>query len=157
MTEREPSGPDSPRWCYDEAFSRNLGLVTQEEQQKLRNYRVAIVGMGGVGGVHLMTLARLGIGKFTIADPDTFEVGNFNRQFGATIRGLGHNKAEFMAAEVRSVNPEVEVTVFGEAVTPANVGAFLEGANVLVDGIDFFELPVRRLLFQEARSAASGR
>ncbi len=39
--------------------------------------------MGGVGGVHLMTLARLGIGKFTIADPDTFELANFNRQYGA--------------------------------------------------------------------------
>ena len=68
------------KWSYDEAFKANRGLISEEEQEKLRNCRVAIAGMGGVGGIHLVTLARLGIGKFTIADPDVFEVANFNRQ-----------------------------------------------------------------------------
>ena len=58
---------DKVNWSYEEAFSRNLGIFTKEEQETLRNSRVAIIGMGGVGGVHLMTLTRLGIGKFTIA------------------------------------------------------------------------------------------
>src|SRR5688572_3034414 len=80
------------KWTYEDAFKRNRGLITEEEQQKLRNSRVAIAGMGGVGGVHLITLARLGIGKFTIADPDVFDVPNFNRQYGATISNLGRNK-----------------------------------------------------------------
>ncbi|HSG22550.1 MAG TPA: ThiF family adenylyltransferase, partial [Azonexus sp.] len=65
---------------YDEAFSRNIGWVTEAEQQRLRQSRVAIGGLGGVGGVHLLTLARLGIGRFTIADFDVFDVVNFNRQ-----------------------------------------------------------------------------
>src|SRR5688572_27053803 len=93
-------------WSYEEAFCRNLGLISREEQQKLRNSRVAIAGMGGVGGVHLLTLARLGIEKFTIADPDEFELANFNRQAGANIETLGQSKAGIMAAQARLINPE---------------------------------------------------
>jgi molybdopterin/thiamine biosynthesis adenylyltransferase len=138
------------RWSYQEAFARNLGLVSPEEQQQLRDSRVAIVGMGGVGGVHLTTLARLGVGKFSIADPDTFEVANFNRQVGATTQSLGRSKVEVMAEEVRAINPEVELRLF-QAVTPENVADFLDGAGVLIDSIDFFEIAARRQIFAEAR------
>lgn len=137
-------------WSYEEAFCRNLGLITAAEQQKLRLSRVAIAGMGGVGGVHLMTLARLGIGKFTIADPDAYEVGNFNRQFGATTRTLGQNKAEVMAAEAQAVNPDLDIRVFSEAVTRDNVHDFLGEADLFLDGVDFFALEARRLLFRTA-------
>src|SRR5579859_1083929 len=89
-------------WSYREAFSRHRGLLSDEDQERLRRSRVALVGMGGVGGAHLLTLARLGIGSFHIADPDRFEVANFNRQPGATIRNLGRNKAEAMADEAKS-------------------------------------------------------
>ena len=141
----------SPTWSYDEAFARNLGLITRDEQRRLRDSRVAIAGMGGVGGVHLMTLARLGVGRFTIADPDSFETANFNRQYGATLRNMGRGKAEAMAEESQQVNPELDVRVFRERITPANVGDFLEGASVVIDGIDFFAFDARRLLFREAR------
>jgi molybdopterin/thiamine biosynthesis adenylyltransferase len=157
MTQSEPTGgaraerATPSRWSYEEAFSRNVGLIDREEQQRLRSSRVSIVGMGGVGGVHLITLARLGVSQFTIADPDTFGAVNFNRQYGATTRSLGRNKAEVMAEEARAINPEVEVTVLPGGIGPENVGQFLDGADVLVDGIDFFELPVRRLLFRQAR------
>src|SRR4051812_19668227 len=57
---------------YDEAFSRNLGWVTEAEQQRLRRARVCIAGLGGVGGIYLLTLARLGIGAFSVADFDRF-------------------------------------------------------------------------------------
>jgi len=142
--------PSEPDWSYEEAFSRNLGLLTQADQEKLRHSHVAIAGMGGVGGVHLMTLTRLGIGKFTIADPDVFEVGNFNRQCGANMRTIGKNKAEVMANEARLVNPEVEIRVLPEAITQQNVSDFLPGADILVDGVDFFSIEARRLLFRSA-------
>src|SRR5215510_5748214 len=102
---RDEAAERRAQWSYEEAFKRNRGLITEAEQQKLRNSRVAIAGMGGVGGVHLITLARLGIGKFTIADPDVFEVANFNRQYGATISNLGRNKAEAMAEAALEINP----------------------------------------------------
>ena len=63
-----------------EAFSRNIGLLTQADQDKLANATVAIPGMGGVGGVHLITMTRTGVGKFHLADFDVFEPANVNRQ-----------------------------------------------------------------------------
>lgn len=144
-------GPAAPDFSYGQAFARHLGLINAEEQARLRRARVAVLGMGGVGGIHLITLTRLGIGAFHVADPDGFEVANFNRQYGANVRTLGRNKAEVMAEEARAINPELDLRVFAEAVTPANVGAVLDGVDVLVDGIDFFALDTRRLVFREAR------
>ena len=146
---RESSGPRA--WSYEEAFSRNLGLVTPEEQQKLRRSTVAIPGMGGVGGIHLMTLVRQGVGRFRIADVDTFEVANSNRQYGAEIDTLGRVKAEVMAEKARAVNPEVILDVLPEPIGARNVGRFLEGVDVVLDGIDFFSFDVRRVLFREAQ------
>src|SRR3954462_13106999 len=108
--------PDHAAFSYQEAFARHLGLVNSEEQDRLRSSRVAIAGMGGVGGIHLITLARLGIGAFHIADPDDFELVNFNRQFGATTRTLGRGKAEVMAEAARAVNPELRLRNFSEAI-----------------------------------------
>ena len=65
---------------YDKAFSRNIGWVTQDEQARLRSARIAIAGLGGVGGAHLLTLARLGIARFVISDFDEFDLHNMNRQ-----------------------------------------------------------------------------
>lgn len=138
-------------WSYEEAFSRNLGLINPQEQQLLRNARVAIPGMGGVGGLHLMTLTRMGIGKFRVADADAFEAKNFNRQFGATIETIGRPKAEVLAANAKAVNPEAEIDAWTEFVTPANVAEFLEGVDLVVDSVDFFAFETRRLLFREAQ------
>jgi molybdopterin/thiamine biosynthesis adenylyltransferase len=132
---------------YDVAFSRNIGWVSQLEQKRLRGARVAIAGLGGVGGVHLLTLARLGIGAFHVADFDTFGLHNINRQAGAFVSTVDRPKAEVMAATVRDINPAVDLTVFAEGVTAANVDAFLEGVDVYVDGIDFFAMEARRLIF----------
>lgn len=142
---------DTGAFSYQEAFARHRGLFNPEEQKRLCSSRVAIAGMGGVGGIHLITLARLGIGAFNIADPDYFELVNFNRQYGATLRSLRQGKAEVMAEEARAVNPELQLRVFSEAITPENVSEFLDGVDVFVDGIDFFDIDARRLAFREAR------
>jgi molybdopterin/thiamine biosynthesis adenylyltransferase len=138
-------------WSYETAFARHRGLLDGAEQERLRGSRVAIAGMGGVGGIHLATLARLGIGSFHLADPDMFDVANFNRQHGATVGTLGRNKALVMAEEAVAINPEVDVKAFPEAIGPDNVAAFLDGVDVLVDGIDFFNVAARRLVYREAR------
>lgn len=138
-------------WSYDEAFMRNVGLISAAEQHGLRNSRVAIAGMGGVGGIDLVSLARLGVGKFTIADPDIFEIRNTNRQYGAMSSNYGRLKAEVMRDIVQDINPRAEVNVFCEHIGPENAAAFLKDADVFVDGIDAFELDLRRLLFRQAR------
>jgi molybdopterin/thiamine biosynthesis adenylyltransferase len=137
---------------YAEAFSRNVGLVSTAEQQRLREARVAVAGMGGVGGWYLLALARLGIGSFSIADFDRFELANFNRQAGATRATLGRPKVEVMAEAVRDINPTAEIRRFEEGFTEANADAFLDGAAVALDGIDFFAMPARRLLFRRAHT-----
>jgi len=131
-------------------FSRNLGLLTAREQGQLATSRVAIPGLGGVGGIHVTTLARLGIGRFHLADPDTFEVVNFNRQFGATMETVGRAKVEVMAEWVGKVNREAEVVSFPEGIHAGNIDCFLDGVDIVIDGLDFFALDARRLLFREA-------
>lgn len=139
-------------FSYDQAFSRNIGWVTEAEQQRLRGKRIAIAGMGGVGGVHLLTLARLGIGHFHIADFDTFDVVNFNRQAGASLSHLDMPKTEVMAAMARDINPELDIQVFPDGVSADNLDAFLAGVDLYVDGLDFFVFTMRRATFAACRS-----
>jgi molybdopterin/thiamine biosynthesis adenylyltransferase len=136
---------------WDDAFVSNRGLLTAEEQAVLRRSVIAIPGMGGVGGQHLLTLARLGIGGFSIADADTFELRNLNRQPGATMATLGRRKTEVMAELARAVNPHLALRALPEDVGPSNIDRFLEGCQLVVDGIDFFRIQARRLVFRRAR------
>ena len=73
---------------YDQAFLRNIGLLTQAEQEKLKRAKIAIPGMGGVGGLHLITMVRSGVGKFHVSDFDVFEPVNINRQYGANPKWM---------------------------------------------------------------------
>ena len=139
-----------PRFSHREAFERNIGLITEQESTQLAEKLVVIPGCGGVGGVHAQTLARLGVGRFRLADPDAFALANFNRQIGATMQTLGENKAEVTARMIRAINPAADVTVFKNGVSKENTSEFVAGADLLIDGIDFFALPIRRALFQEA-------
>tara|TARA_R110001592_G_scaffold126336_1_gene337470 strand:- start:100008 stop:100859 length:852 start_codon:yes stop_codon:yes gene_type:complete len=132
---------------YSEAFSRNLGWLTEKEQNLLRGKRIAIAGLGGVGGSHLLTLCRLGIGKFHISDMDHFEIGNFNRQAGAFLSTVGQPKVDVLARMARDINPELELQTFEAGITLENMDAFLEGVDLYVDSLDFFELDIRRAMF----------
>ena len=107
--------------------------------------------MGGVGGSHLLTLARLGISRFNVADFDTFELHNMNRQAGARASSLGRPKVEVLSEMAQDINPEVEANAFPEGVTEDNLSAFLEGVDVYVDGLDFFVLDMRRKVFAACR------
>lgn len=136
---------------YDEAFSRNLGWVTPQEQSRLKGARVAVAGMGGVGGVHVQGLVRLGIGAMNISDFDTFEFANFNRQAGAAVSALGRPKVEVMREHVLDVNPEVDLRVFPRGVEENNLADFLGDVDVLIDAIDFFANGVRPAVYEAAR------
>ena len=134
-------------FSYEQAFSRNLGWVTLDEQNALRRKRVAIAGLGGVGGIHLLTLARLGIGAFKIADFDLFDIPNFNRQVGATLSNNGKPKAEVLAAMARDINPELDIEVYPKGVDESNLADFLAGVDLYVDGLDFFAFSARQATF----------
>ena len=134
-------------FSYQQAFARNIGWVTPAEQSVLKGKRIAIAGMGGVGGVHLLTLARLGVGAFHVADFDTFDIANFNRQVGATMSTLGLPKVDVLAEMARDINPELHITRFPSGISGANLAAFFEGVDLYVDGLDFFAFDARQQTF----------
>jgi sulfur-carrier protein adenylyltransferase/sulfurtransferase len=136
------------QFTYDAAFERNIGWFTEAEQLALRGKRVAIAGMGGVGGVHLITLTRLGIGAFNIADFDEFSLANFNRQMGANVDTIDRPKAEVMERMALAVNPELRIRRFDEGVTDANLDDFLKDVDLFVDGFDFFVMDIRRSVYK---------
>lgn len=137
---------------YLEAFSRNLGFLSQEEQLRIKNAKVAIAGLGGTGGAQVHALSRLGIGRFHLADPDTFELVNFNRQSGATVPNLGRRKTDVARETILAVNPEAEVSVFEDGVGVGNIDSFLQGVDVVVDSLDFYCFEERFLLYGKARA-----
>ena len=140
-------------FSYSLAFSRNLGWLTEDEQQQLRQKRVAIAGMGGVGGIHLLTLARLGIEKFTIADFDVFELANFNRQIGAGVASLKRPKVDVLTQMVKDINPACDLRVYGQGVLPENVTEFFKDIDLYVDGLDFFAFEAREQIFAHCHKA----
>ena len=140
-------------WSSEKAFNRNLGLIAVAEQQRMSESLVVIPGCGGIGSTVAETLARLGVGRFRLCDPDSFDIANFNRQMGATIASVGMNKAEATRQRILSINPHAEVEIFSEPVSSKNAEQFVAGASVVLDGIDFFVLGARRALFKAAADA----
>lgn len=136
---------------FEQAFSRNIGIFSQEEQEKLAKTTVAIPGMGGVGGIYLITLVRSGVGRFHLADMDIFEPVNVNRQYGGKVNHLGNPKLPAMVDEALSINPYLDITPFPDGIGPGNLDPFLDGVDVVLDGLDFFAFDVRRALFNRAR------
>jgi molybdopterin/thiamine biosynthesis adenylyltransferase len=144
---RAAAGSTSRQFDYATAFSRNIGWLTEAEQERLRHKRIAIAGVGGVGGFHLTTLARLGIGKFNISDFDVFELANFNRQAGAMMSTIGRPKVDVLADMAKDINPDCDVRLFDDGVNEGNISRFFEGVDLYVDGLDAFAFESRQRVF----------
>jgi molybdopterin/thiamine biosynthesis adenylyltransferase len=137
---------------YERAFHRNVGWITSNEQQLLRTKRVAVGGLGGCGGVHVTTLARMGIGAFNLADFDRFELANFNRQAGARMSTLGKPKLDVVCDMALDINPELNINSFPEGIVDGVIDNFLQGVDVYVDAIDVFALEMRRKVYARCRA-----
>jgi molybdopterin/thiamine biosynthesis adenylyltransferase len=103
--------------------------------------------LGGVGGVHLLTLCRLGIGNFHIADFDEFAIANFNRQIGANVSNLGRPKVDALVEMALDINPELKIKAFPTGIDEQNIESFLDGVDIYIDGLDFFAFSARQLVF----------
>lgn len=120
---------------YEEITERNLGIV--RNQNCLRNAKVSIGGCGGAGGETAVTLARMGVGSLSLADSDNFEISNLNRQFGATQKTVGLNKAEVIKEIIKEINPECMVKVLPKGIDDTNVDEFLKGSKIALEEIDY--------------------
>lgn len=144
MADQTKSWPQSYRQMVD----RNIGLLSVAEQQHLRESKVCVLGLGGLGGTVLEVLVRCGIGAFSVVDKDTFEASNLNRQLLAVNETLGQKKIDVAVERARAINPQVVVET-AETVTKQNVDHLLDGAAAAVMAID--QLPPCILVSRAAR------
>lgn len=140
-----------PDRTYDQSFSRNIGILTSAEQKRLSTCSVAIAGIGGIGSNSAITLARMGVGKFRLADFDRFEYANINRQYGAFVDTIGHSKVDVVAHEIRRINPQAEVYLEPKGFSRENAARLLDGADLVIDAIDFYSIAAHLDFHREAR------
>ncbi|KPJ52143.1 MAG: hypothetical protein AMJ37_03470 [Dehalococcoidia bacterium DG_18] len=137
---------------YQRIFSRNIGIFTQSEQDKLRDSTIAIAGAGGVGGLLAERLIRVGVGQLKIVDPEAFEESNLNRQFSSSMLNLGKNKAEEVFAQIKDINPQAKVYYSKTGITTENDAILLANdCDLVIDEMDFGLLKESILLQRAAR------
>lgn len=138
---------------YGEIYKRNIGLYTHEEQQRLRESVVAIAGVGGVGSYQAVALARQGVGELRIMDPGVFDEPDLNRQYGAMMSTIGENKATATAKILKDINPYLEIKTYTKAAeSREEIEAFIHGAALVIDAIDYAGFGHKQLLHDCARA-----
>jgi molybdopterin/thiamine biosynthesis adenylyltransferase len=130
------TGNVNKQYIYEESFTRNIGVISIEEQEKLKHARVTVVGAGGVGGMTLIQLARMGVGSLHVIDPDVFEASNINRQMLSSVSKLGQPKAVVARDMLHDINPFLQVQITQEFVTEDNAKDLLTHTDVIIDATD---------------------
>ncbi|MDP4143134.1 MAG: tRNA threonylcarbamoyladenosine dehydratase [Bacillota bacterium] len=119
------------------SLSRTELLIGKESLDKLRNSKVVVFGIGGVGSFTVEALARAGVGKLVIVDDDTVCLTNINRQIHATFKTISKPKVEVMKERILSINPHCEVTTHQTFVKEDNIAEIIgEDTDYVVDAID---------------------
>ena len=136
-----------------ERYARHLVLaeVGGPGQQGLKAARVAIVGMGGVGGPAALYLAAAGVGSLRLIDDDTVGLSNLQRQITFATPDIGRTKVEAGADTLTALNPHVLMEPVADRLTDANAARLIEGCDVVLDGTDDF---IARLAVNAACVAA---
>jgi tRNA threonylcarbamoyladenosine dehydratase len=123
---------------YSEMISRNIGVLRVSEQKKLFGLSVAIAGTGGIGGLLSERLTRLGIGDLRISDPGFFEKSNRNRQYASGSHSESKKKTIEIKKELLQINPEIRITSDTKGIRTQNeADAFIEGASIVIDAMDY--------------------
>ena len=124
-----------------ERYARHLVLaeVGGPGQQALKRARVAIIGLGGVGGPAALYLAAAGIGTLVLVDDDAVALSNLQRQVQFSLGDLGTPKVEAAKAGLAALNPHVRVTAVQERLAQTNAADLIEGCDVVIDGTDDFD------------------
>jgi molybdopterin-synthase adenylyltransferase len=134
---------------YPYRYIRNLDAISPEEQLKLAESKIAVIGAGGLGGNVILLLARVGIGFLAVVDQDVFDETNLNRQALCNANTLGMPKANAAVSIVGAINPGVKVIPHRIKLDALNCERILAGSDVIVDALD--NVPDRFLLEGAAR------
>ncbi|MBN2169560.1 MAG: HesA/MoeB/ThiF family protein [Actinobacteria bacterium] len=117
-------------------YSRNIGTIGAEGQAKLLDSAVVVVGTGGIGGRAAELLARMGVGKITLVDPDVFDQSNLNRQDFSSEGTLGKPKAEVVRDKLADINCDVEAFALLAEGGRDNLREPVESADLVIDALD---------------------
>jgi molybdopterin/thiamine biosynthesis adenylyltransferase len=142
----------SESFSYPEFIQRNLGFVSEEGQARLRDARILVCGVGGMGGACLQALVRAGVGGFAIADFDRFEVSNMNRQVFANLDTVGVGKVAATVAQIARVNPQLVVETHGQEWV-VKLDELLVRYKLVVNGMDDIKAGIA--LYRKAREHAA--
>jgi molybdopterin/thiamine biosynthesis adenylyltransferase len=134
---------------YWELVKKNIGVYSEAEQERLRNAKVIIFGLGGVGGYEAILCARMGIGHISGVDPDEFEVSNINRQMLALSSTLGQPKAKVAENVVKDINPYISTNFIQAEVDEDNVMELIKGHDIVIEAVD--DMPSRVIIHRTAR------
>ncbi len=134
---------------YSTFVQRNMGFVNQQEQEKLANARVFVPGLGGMGGLLVSSLVRMGIGNLTVADADVFEHSNMNRQIFATTQNIGEEKAKVTERELTSINPSLNFRAYGFD-WPQQLEEILSEVDLVVNACD--DMQATTALYRAAKA-----
>lgn len=134
---------------YWEMLKRQMPLVSKDEQEKFKNAKITVIGCGGIGGLTIEMLARMGVGQIVLVDEDVFDLSNLNRQTLSTHENIGQLKSEAAAKRVAKINPYVEVTAYNEHVDEANIDKLIEDSRLVVDALD--NVATRVIVSRKAR------
>ncbi len=124
---------------FSNRYDRNMTALSADECAALANARITVVGCGGLGGLVIEALARIGVGHLRVIDGDVFEESNLNRQLLCTEANLGREKALAAAERVAAVNSEVEVDPIAAYLRGENASELLAGCDCVVDCLDNLE------------------
>lgn len=135
-------------------FERTEQLLGSENMEKLAQSKVAVFGIGGVGGYVVEALARCGIGALDLVDNDVIVPSNLNRQIIATVRTLGEAKAEAARDRVKIINPDCRVSIHKIFYLPETADSFdFREYDYVVDAID--TVTGKLMLAEQARAAGT--
>lgn len=116
--------------------SRTELLIGKEKIEKLKNSKVAIFGLGGVGSYVLEACVRAGIGNLVLVDKDEVDITNLNRQIIATRKTIGKPKVEVAKERILEINPDANVEIYQEFFMPETKGILDESIDYIVDAVD---------------------
>lgn len=123
---------------YREYFIRNIGIFTETEQERLKTCTIAVAGVGGVGGLLIERLVRIGVGKIKMTDLGAFEPSNINRQFGAAINTIDLKKADVVYQQMSEINPCVKIEFDNKGINSMrDAELFAENCDLIIDEMDY--------------------
>lgn len=119
-----------------ERYSRNMKMLSPEENDSLKGMRVCVIGCGGLGGHIIEMLGRLGVGYITAVDGDVFEESNLNRQLLSSVSVIGKSKALTAKERMAEVNPLININPIYDRLTMENGREIIKDHHVVVDALD---------------------